>query len=241
MEQLQTLRHLIQNSKRIVFFGGAGVSTESGIPDFRSDQGVFRAMEAHGHAPETLLSIDFFKQYPDVFYQYYRSLLLAPSARPNEAHKALARLEQQGKLSAVITQNIDGLHQAAGSQHVLELHGSMLRNYCVRCRESFSLPDLLAQAGVPHCTCGGIIRPDIVMYGETLNSAVLASAMQELRLADLLIVGGTSLVVYPAAGLIDHFRGGNLVLINKSATPCDYRARLVIHDAIGGVLGRAVE
>ena len=239
MNEQLALQSLIQNSRRIVFFGGAGVSTESGLPDFRSENGIFRAIEAYGHSPEELLSIDFFNAHPDVFFHYYQSQLLCPSAKPNAAHTALAQLEREGKLAAIITQNIDGLHQLAGSQKVFELHGSMLRNYCISCRKRFSLSDIIEIQGIPHCNCGGIIRPDIVMYGERLDDAVVSSAIQHLQEADMLIVGGTSLAVYPAAGLISCFHGKNVVLINKTPTPYDHKASLVIHDAIGSVLGAA--
>jgi NAD-dependent protein deacetylases, SIR2 family len=241
MEELKKLRSLIEQSERIVFFGGAGVSTESGIPDFRSDQGVFKAMERFGHSPEELLSIGFFRRNPTVFYEYYKSLMVCPDAQPNKAHLALARLEQAGKLTAVVTQNIDGLHQMAGSKHVLELHGSMLRNHCCDCRRAFSMDEILAMEGVPHCGCGGVIRPDIVMYGEQLDDTVVTAAIGHIRQADLLLVGGTSLVVYPAAGLISYFGGNDLVLINKSETKYDSSASLVIHEAIGWVLGEVVE
>ena len=241
MEHLEKLRTLIEQSERIVFFGGAGVSTESGIPDFRSDQGVFKAMQKFGHSPEELLSIGFFRRNPAVFYDYYKSLMVCPDAKPNAAHLALARLEQAGKLTAVVTQNIDGLHQLAGSKTVLELHGSMLRNYCCDCRRSYGMDEILAQEGVPHCTCGGLLRPDIVMYGEQLDDDVVTTAIRHIREADLLLVGGTSLVVYPAAGLISYFGGSELVLINKSETSYDSRASLVIHEAIGQVLGAVVE
>ena len=241
MEHLDKLRTLIEQSERIVFFGGAGVSTESGIPDFRSDQGVFKAMQKFGHSPEELLSIGFFRRNPAVFYDYYKSLMVCPDAKPNAAHLALARLEQAGKLTAVVTQNIDGLHQLAGSKTVLELHGSMLRNYCCDCRRSYGMDEILAQEGVPHCTCGGLLRPDIVMYGEQLDDDVVTTAIRHIREADLLLVGGTSLVVYPAAGLISYFGGSELVLINKSETSYDSCASLVIHEAIGQVLGAVVE
>jgi len=241
MEDLRKLRKLIEESERIVFFGGAGVSTESGIPDFRSDQGVFMAMEKFGHSPEELLSIGFFRRKPEIFYDYYKSLMLCPEAGPNAAHLALARLETEGKLTAVVTQNIDGLHQLAGSKHVLELHGSMLRNHCCDCHKSYTMEEILAQAGVPRCVCGGVLRPDIVMYGEQLDDRVVSEAIQHIRQADLMIVGGTSLVVYPAAGLVSYFGGKNLVLINKSETSYDAKADLVIREAIGEVLGAVVD
>lgn len=239
-EQIAQLRQLIANSARIVFLGGAGVSTESGIPDFRGERGVFKAMEQFGRQPEELLHIDFFRRNPETFYAYYKGLLLCPDAAPNPAHQALARLEGEGKLSAVITQNIDGLHQLAGSRTVLELHGSMLRNYCTRCKQQYDLQYILAANGVPQCGCGGIIRPDVVLYGEFLDESLLACAISHIRKADLLIVGGTSLVVYPAAGLLSYFKGSHLVLINKSATSHDHEAALVIHAPIGEVLGACV-
>jgi len=240
MSGREKLKTYIESARRIVFFGGAGVSTESGIPDFRSENGVFKAMQAFGHAPEVLLSIGFFERKPEVFYEYYRSLLMCPGAQPNPAHKALARLEQAGKLRAVVTQNIDGLHQMAGSQNVLEVHGSMHRNHCVRCKAAYTQGDVLAQNGVPRCSCGGIIRPDIVMYGEMLEEAVISAAARHIQEADMLIVGGTSLVVYPAAGLVRHFLGDKLVLINKTETSYDNKAQLVLHEPIGEVLGSVV-
>ena len=241
-ERLTVLRDMIDKSNRIVFFGGAGVSTESGIPDFRSKDGVFRAIEEFGYPPDQLLSYDFFTENPEAFYSYYRTYLVTPGAKPNPAHLALARLEARGKLTAVVTQNIDGLHQLAGSRSVLELHGSMLRNYCMDCRKPHTLEDVLADwMGVPRCACGGIIRPDVVMYGEQLDDSVVETAIRHILEADMLIVGGTSLAVQPAAGLIEYFRRDRLVLINKTPTHYDHTAALVIHDAIGEVLGAAVE
>ena len=239
-KQIAALRERIEQSTRIVFFGGAGVSTESGIPDFRSSDGVFKAIEAFGYPPETLLSHDFFLREPETFYRYYRKFLLAPDAKPNDAHYALAQLEAQGKLSAVVTQNIDNLHQAAGSKHVLELHGSVYRNYCMRCRKFYSLSDILAMDNVPRCACGGMIKPDVVLYGEGLDESVIAESIAEISRADMLIIGGTSLVVYPAAGLADYFRGENLVVINLSKTGRDSRAALTIGAPIGQVLRQAV-
>jgi len=241
-EKLAALRGMIDKSDRIVFFGGAGVSTESGIPDFRSEDGVFRAMQAYGYPPETLLSHDFFLANPEVFYEYYNAFLILPDVRPNAAHRALARLEAAGKLTAVVTQNIDGLHQLAGSQNVLELHGSTQRNFCMTCQRRYALADI-APGGtpVPRCACGGIIRPDVVLYGEMLDDDVVSAAVRHIRAADMLIVGGTSLVVQPAASLLSYFRGDRLVLINKSETPYDRMAALVINDAIGAVLGAAME
>ncbi|MDR1620464.1 MAG: NAD-dependent protein deacylase [Clostridiales bacterium] len=244
--QIDTLKALITNARRVVFFGGAGVSTESGIPDFRSEDGVFKALSRYGRSPEELLSIGFFRREPHTFYTYYKELLASPNANPNAAHLALSKLEQQGKLTAVITQNIDGLHQLAGSKTVLELHGSMLRNYCMACGRRYTLRYVLdalgaaGAAGVPRCVCGGMIRPDIVMYGEQLDDAVIEAAVSHISAADLLIVGGTSLVVYPAAGLLRYFSGDNLVVINKSDTAVDEQAALCIHAPIGETLGACV-
>ncbi len=233
MENIRQLEQYIKESKRIVFFGGAGVSTESGIPDFRSVDGLYHTK--YTESPETILSHSYFMAYPKEFFSFYRDKMLFPNALPNAAHCFLARLEQSGKLSAVITQNIDGLHQKAGSKQVLELHGSVLRNYCMQCGKFYALDDILASSGIPRCSCGGIIKPDVVLYEEALNQRVLTKALRAIQTADLLIVGGTSLVVYPAAGLIDYFNGNHLVLINKSETAKDSLADLCIHDAIGGV------
>lgn len=240
MQEIDTLKSLIQDANHIAFLGGAGVSTESGIPDFRSEQGVFRTMEQFGKSPETLLSHSFFMHNPEVFYQYYRACMLYPDAKPNAAHRALAKLEAKHKLTAVITQNIDGLHQKAGSRNVLELHGSVYRNYCMQCHKTYLLEDLLATQGVPHCACGGMIRPDVVLYEESLDASVLEQAIEQIRKADLFLVGGTSLSVYPAAGLLRYFQGNKLVLINKGETQQDAYAMLAIHEPIGEVLQRAV-
>ncbi|MBQ6504147.1 MAG: NAD-dependent protein deacylase [Flexilinea sp.] len=229
------LHDWIEASPRTVFFGGAGVSTESGIPDFRSENGIFKALEKYGRSPETLLSHTFFSMRPDVFYKYYRENLLITEVEPNNAHKALAALEARGKLSSVITQNIDGLHQKAGSRHVLELHGSIYRNYCMQCGKRYGIEIMQQTEGVPRCECGGIIRPDVVLYEESLPEGVFEEAEEEVRQAALLIVGGTSLAVYPAAGLLNSFRGSHLVLINKSETPYDSIADLVIREPIGEV------
>jgi NAD-dependent deacetylase len=235
-DSIERLRNMIRESSRIAFLGGAGVSTESGIPDFRSEKGIFAAIEQYGYTPEVLLSHEFFMERTDTFYRYYRDMLLYPDAQPNPAHFALAALERQGKLTAVITQNIDGLHQRAGSKNVLELHGSVYRNFCTKCKKAYSLSEILAQQGVPKCNCGGIIKPDVVLYGEELNPQVLEQAISHIRRAQLLIVGGTSLVVYPAAGLVHYLRGGDVVLINKGDTAMDSRASLVLHASIGEVL-----
>jgi len=232
---------MINDSRRIAFLGGAGVSTESGIPDFRSQDGHFAAIRAFGETPEVLLSHSFFLQHPETFYAYYRSSLLVTDVQPNRAHYALAQLEKMGKLTAVITQNVDGLHQKAGSENVFELHGSIYRNRCMQCGKAYG-PETIAQGmGVPRCTCGGVIKPEVVLYEEGLDPDVLAGAAAHIMRADMLIVGGTSLAVYPAAGLVDYYEGGRLVLINKSKTPYDYRADLVLHDSIGAVLHAALE
>ena len=233
---MNALKHLIDKANRIVFLGGAGLSTESGIPDFRSSDGVFKAVKAYGVPPETLLSIDFFEDYPEIFYDYYKKYLIYPDAKPNKAHKALAKLEAQGKLNAVVTQNIDGLHQAAGSKHVCELHGSVYRNHCTKCRRFYSLEQIMRMQGVPTCECGGIIKPDVVLYGEGLDNSVVVDAIKSIREADTMIVGGTSLNVYPAAGLIDYFRGDNLIVINLSPTPRDREATICVHEKIGEAL-----
>ncbi len=238
--QIEQLRKLIQDSRRIVFLGGAGVSTESGIPDFRSKDGIFNALGRYGEPPEVLLSIRFFLQHVDVFYEYYKHDLISPGKSPNPAHYALAKLEQQGKLTAVVTQNIDGLHQKAGSKNVLELHGSIHRAACMDCHKKWTLDDIINAEGIPHCTCGGLIKPDVVLYGEALDPDVLSASIDHIQRADLLIVGGTSLNVYPAAGLIDYFRGDKIVIINKTETGRDSDATLTIHDSIGKVLSEAV-
>ncbi len=235
------LRGLIGNAKRIVFFGGAGVSTESSIPDFRGKDGLYKARNEFGLSPETLLSHEFFVRHPDVFYKYYRSTLSKTGYLPNKAHYALAKLEAEGKLTAVITQNVDNLHQMAGSKHVIELHGSAYRNYCTKCGKSYSIDFINSYDGVPKCDCGAIVRPDVVLYGEQLDYDAIDEAIEELHSADLLIVGGTSLVVYPAAGLIDYYSGDELVLINKGETSYDSRASLVLHRSIGEVLSQAVD
>lgn len=230
------LRQILKDTRRMAFLGGAGLSTESGIPDFRSEDGIYKAQQAYGYPPEVLLSHDFFMAKPEIFFDYYRKYLLYPNAKPNKAHYALARLEQMGKLTAVITQNIDGLHQAAGSKNVLELHGSVHRNYCMNCHKSYSMDHIRESSGVPRCSCGGIIKPDVVLYGEGLDEKTLVSAVTHISRADTLMVGGTSLVVYPAAGLVDYFTGRELVLINLSRTDRDREATLCLHEKIGQAL-----
>lgn len=235
MEQLKTW---IDGSDNIVFFGGAGVSTESGIPDFRSEDGLYR--QQYQYPPETIISHSFYMKNPEEFYRFYKNKMIFEDAKPNPAHLALARLEKQGKLKAVITQNIDGLHQAAGSREVLELHGSIHWNYCTRCGKFYGLDVVTKSDGVPKCSCGGMVKPDVVLYEEGLDQETLQKAVYYISHADMLIVGGTSLTVYPAAGLIDYYRGRKLVLINKTVTPMDSQADLVINDKLGEVLGSVV-
>ena len=231
MEQKkELLKQWIAESNNIVFFGGAGVSTESKIPDFRSVDGLYN--QKYKYPPETILSHTFYQRRTEEFFEFYRDKMLFPEAKPNAAHVALAKLEQMGKCKAVITQNIDGLHQAAGSKKVLELHGSVLRNYCSRCGKFYSMEKILHSEGVPRCQCGGVIKPDVVLYEEGLDSLTLNEAIRCIGQADVLIVGGTSLTVYPAAGLIDYYRGHKLVLINKSTTGMDSRADLLINGSI---------
>ena len=227
--KIQILKDWIQESKRIVFFGGAGVSTESGIPDFRSAKGLYQ------YTPEEMVSHHFFLQHPQEFYKFYKSKMVYPNAKPNRTHYYLAALEKQGKLSCVITQNIDGLHQMAGSQNVVELHGSVLRNYCMKCHKFYDVHKVL-ESDIPYCDCGGMIKPDVVLYEESLKEEDIDRAIYEIANADLLIVAGTSLSVYPAAGMIRYFRGKHLVLINKTITSYDASADLVIHDALGNVI-----
>ncbi len=233
-EAVETLKTWVQESKAIAFFGGAGVSTESGIPDFRSTGGLYH--QEWKYPPETILSHTFYKSNPEEFFRFYRAKMLAPEARPNAAHRKLAEWEAAGKLTAVVTQNIDGLHQAAGSKHVCELHGSVHRNYCERCGKFYGLDFILNGTGVPRCTCGGIVKPDVVLYEEGLDQSVMNDAVDSIARADLLIIGGTSLNVWPAAGLINYFRGKRLALINKSAVARDLSAGLVITDPIGEVM-----
>lgn len=236
-KEMERLKQWIEESDNIVFFGGAGVSTESGIPDFRSVDGLYH--QKYDYPPETILSHTFYRNKPEEFYRFYRDKLIGFEAEPNQAHKKLAQWEQDGKLKAVITQNIDGLHQAAGSRKVLELHGSTLRNYCERCGKFFDLEDIRNGEGVPVCdACGGPVKPDVVLYEEGLDQNVLSEAVQFIKNADVLIIGGTSLVVYPAAGLIDYYRGNKLVLVNKTPTARDGVADLVVQGAIGEIFGQ---
>lgn len=229
-----TLQEIINDSQRIVFFGGAGVSTESGIPDFRSQDGLYN--QKYDYPPEQIVSHTFFTRKTEEFYRFYKDRMIFPKAKPNAAHKKLAELERAGKLSAVITQNIDGLHQAAGSVNVIELHGSVHRNYCMSCGKSYSLDEIMQSEGVPRCDCGGLIKPDVVLYEESLNTSDIERAVNEISKADCLIIGGTSLAVYPAAGLVHYFKGKYLVVINKSELNAD--ADLVINDSIGVVLSQ---
>ena len=232
------LQNIIDDSERVVFFGGAGVSTESGIPDFRSVDGLYN--QKYDYPPEEILSHTFFCRKTEEFYRFYRDKMLCLDAKPNKAHLKLAEMERKGKLSAVITQNIDGLHQAAGSREVLELHGSVLRNYCMDCGKSYSARYILESKGIPKCTCGGVIKPDVVLYQEGLDDHVVSRAIYEIQNCDTLIIAGTSLTVYPAAGMVRYFRGKNLVLINRDPTPMDEMCTLVIHDKVGEVLGKIV-
>lgn len=233
--QMQKLKQIIEESENIVFFGGAGVSTESGIPDFRSTDGLYH--QQYDYPPETILSHTFFRRNTEEFFRFYRNKMLALDAKPNAAHLKLAQWEREGKLKAVITQNIDGLHQAAGSKKVLELHGSVLRNYCEKCHRFYDARFVLESEGVPRCECGGIIKPDVVLYEESLDMQTMQEAVSFISQADVLIIGGTSLVVYPAAGLIDYYRGNKLVLINKTPTARDSAADLVVAGNIGEILG----
>ncbi len=233
-EKIEVFRHYIEESIKIVFFGGAGVSTESGLPDFRGQDGLYRMK--YRYPPEEILSHSFFYAHTQEFFEFYREKM-ALQVQPNITHRKLAKLEQSGKLQAIVTQNIDGLHQAAGSSKVYELHGSIHRNYCLSCGKRYSLKDILAQEGIPHCSCGGIIKPDVVLYGETLDEQTLEGAIQAIRKADLLIVAGTSLSVYPAAGLIRYCRSGKMVLINKTPTSMDSQADLLLPCALGQVFG----
>jgi NAD-dependent deacetylase len=230
------LQELFDGARRAVFFGGAGTSTESGIPDFRSDQGIF--LQDYPYPPEQIVARSFFDAHPEEFFAFYRAKLLYPQARPNPAHRTLAALEAAGRLAAMVTQNIDGLHQLAGSREVIELHGSVHRNTCLTCGAGFDLDAVAAGTGVPRCRCGGILKPDVVLYEEPLDDAVVARAITAISAADLLIIGGTSLAVYPAAGLLGYFRGPNVVVINTSPTRQDRAASLVLSDPIGEVLAQ---
>ena len=236
-QELETLKDWINHSDNIVFFGGAGVSTESGIPDFRSVDGLYK--QQYDYPPETILSHTFFRRNTEEFYRFYRAKMLALDAKPNAAHKKLAQWEQEGKLKAVVTQNIDGLHQAAGSKMVYELHGSVHRNYCQKCGAFYDARYMLESKGIPKCEkCGGIIKPDVVLYEEGLDDATMRGAIRAISHADVLIIGGTSLTVYPAAGLIDYYNGNKLVLINKSVTPMDSRADLLVQGPIGEIFSQ---
>ena len=235
-ERVDMLEKWIQESNNVVFFGGAGVSTESGIPDFRSVDGLYN--QQYDYPPETIISHSFYRRNPEEFYRFYKNKMLFPNAKPNAAHLALAKLEQQGKVRAVITQNIDGLHQAAGSREVLELHGSVHRNYCTRCGKFFDLATIMGMESVPRCECGGIIKPEVVLYEEELDPRTLTAAVDAISQADTLLIAGTSLAVYPAAGLIRYFEGDCLALVNLSPTPMDQKADLVIRGKIGEVLSR---
>lgn len=235
IKDIDILKTWIESSNNIVFFGGAGVSTESNIPDFRSVDGLYH--QKYDYPPEKILSHSFFLSHPEEFYRFYKDKMVYINAKPNDAHKILAQWEQEGKVKAVITQNIDGLHQKAGSQKVLELHGTVYKNYCMRCGKEYELEWMLEQEGVPHCRCGGIIRPDVVLYEEGLDQKVIQDAVSFIEEADILIIGGTSLTVYPAAGLIEYYKGNKLVLINKSMTPYDKEADLRIEGSIGEVFG----
>lgn len=244
--KINELREIVQTSKRIVFFGGAGVSTESGVPDFRSESGLYNSKKKYGRSPEEMISYSFFIRETEIFFDYYKSSMIYPDARPNDAHRTLARWEKEGKMAGVVTQNIDGLHQLAGSKNVKELHGSVNRNYCMDCGAFYDLNYVMdpnhcknkdGESGyIPFCEkCGGIVKPDVVLYGEPLDQSVMADAISDISSADTMIVGGTSLVVYPAAGLINYFRGDKIILINKLPTAYDGKADLVITEPIGKV------
>mgnify|MGYP003292449267 CR=1 FL=1 len=234
MNELETLKQWVEESNNIVFFGGAGVSTESNVPDFRSADGLYHL--SYKYPPETIISHSFYMRNPKEFFRFYKDRMIYPEAKPNNAHLALAKLEAEGKLRAVVTQNIDGLHQMAGSKEVLELHGSVHRNYCSRCGRFYGLDYVVDSDGVPKCECGGIVKPDVVLYEEGLDYNTMRKSVEYIARADMLIIGGTSLTVYPAAGFIDYYRGNKLVLINKSVTPMDHKANLVINEPIGQVM-----
>lgn len=235
-EKIARLKEIIQESSNVVFFGGAGVSTESGIPDFRSVDGLYN--QKYEYPPEQIISHTYYRQHPDKFFEFYKDKMIMTDAKPNAAHIRLAQLEQEGHVRAVITQNIDGLHQMAGSKEVLELHGSVHRNYCEECHKFYDLEYIVKSNGVPRCSCGGIVKPDVVLYEEGLNSNTIQKSVQYIREAEVLIIGGTSLVVYPAAGLIDYFRGKHLVVINRDTTPRDTQADLLIQEKIGVVFSQ---
>lgn len=239
--KIEQLTQILKESDNIVFFGGAGVSTESGIPDFRSSTGLFNEKLNMTFTPEQLVSHSFYMRYPEQFFNFYKEKLIYENAKPNAGHLALAKLEEMGKLKAIVTQNIDGLHQAAGSKNVFELHGSIHRNYCTKCNSFYDLDFIIKSNGVPTCNkCGGTVKPDVVLYEEGLDESVIKGSINAISKADTLIIGGTSLVVYPAAGLIDYFRGKNIVLINKSSTSADKKANLVINDSIHKVLSEVI-
>lgn len=235
---MNELQAIINQSKSIVFFGGAGVSTESGIPDFRSVDGLYN--QKYDYPPEEILSHSFFMSNTEEFYRFYRDKMLCLNAKPNKAHFKLAELEKSGKLTAVVTQNIDGLHQLAGSHNVFELHGSVHRNYCMKCHKEFNVEFMLKSSGIPRCTCGGIIKPDVVLYEEGLDNSTVNSALSAISNCDTLIIAGTSLTVYPAAGFIRYFKGNNLILINRDKTPLDSSCDLVIHEKVGEVLDKII-
>ena len=237
-KDIEKLQQMIDGSRRIVFFGGAGVSTESGIPDFRSVDGLYH--QKFDYPPETILSHSFFISHTAEFFDFYRQKMICLTARPNAAHRKLAELEAAGRLSAVVTQNIDGLHQMAGSKNVLELHGSVHRNYCQKCHKCYSAEEILNSTGIPRCSCGGLIKPDVVLYEEQLDSRIIDESLRYISEADMLIIAGTSLTVYPAASLIRYFRGSYLVLINRDPTPMDNRTSLTIHGKVGEVLGQII-
>lgn len=236
MDDLLTLQKLIDNAKKIVFFGGAGVSTESGIKDFRSKDGLYN--QKYDYPPEVYLSRSFFNEHPELFFKFYKDKLNCLNAEPNICHKYLIKLENEGKLKAIITQNIDGLHEKAGSKKVLLLHGTIYKNYCMKCHKFYEAKEIFEKEGIPRCSCGGIIKPDVVLYEENLDEDVVRKAIEAIEDCDLLIVAGTSLVVYPAASFINYYRGDQLVIINKDVTPYDRKANLVINDKLGNVFSK---
>lgn len=240
--KIQAFADMLKSSGSTVFFGGAGVSTESGVKDYRSEDGLYNTVRQYGVPPEEILSRSFFFEHTDVFYDFYYKYFLSYEAKPNPAHIALAELERRGMLDAVITQNIDGLHQSAGSKRVFELHGTVFSYHCLKCKKSVSVSSVKEQAGtVPHCECGGIVKPDVVLYEEPLDGQVMTSAIRAVAGADVMIIGGTSLAVYPAAGLLEYFRGENIVLINRGETPYDFRASLIFRDKIGEVMSEVMK